>query len=177
MKIALTLLAVAATLIFYGQEIPQLSIQRTGVEEIVIPVKGKTSSDIYIKALNWIKETYRNPDEVIKMTMENEKVRIEGYSSDAWYYKTLGIKQYYDMVYELEISIKDDRYRLQLTPVKFYTSSGMKAYSYTNFFKSNGDIKKVYAPAVESLNITMNGLSNSLYNYVLNGSSDKEGDW
>ena len=178
MKTSLTLIALIATSISYCQDIPELSIKITGVEEIIVLVEGKTSSEIYTKSINWIKETYRNPEEVIKMTIENEKIRIEGYQNNAWYYKSLGIKQNYDMVYELQISIKDDRYKLEFIPMKFYTSVGLPAYDYTTFFKANGDTRKTYAPAVESLNQSMNDISTSLYNYVLNGGSDsKEGDW
>ncbi len=45
---------------------------------IVTQVEGKTAPEIYKKVIDWIKITYKNPNEVILSTIENEYVRFEG---------------------------------------------------------------------------------------------------
>lgn len=54
--------------------------ERGMTDFIVIPVEGKTATDIYKKVIEWIKITYKNPNEVILSTIENEYVRFEGIS-------------------------------------------------------------------------------------------------
>ena len=89
-----------------GQEIPQLKLTPNGVEPIVVEVDSVSSSEIYQKAQNWVQETYKNPEKVLKANIANEKIRIDGFATDAWWYKSLGVLNSYNMEYTIEISFK-----------------------------------------------------------------------
>jgi hypothetical protein len=65
------------------------------------------------KAQNWVQETYKTPDKVLKANIVNEKIRVDGFVKDAWWYKSLGVTFFYDMEYTIEISFKDNRYRFE----------------------------------------------------------------
>ncbi|WP_292889154.1 hypothetical protein [Nonlabens sp.] len=39
-------------------------------------------NELLTKTINWIKETYNNPDEVIKKSIDNEKVRFKGFKDN-----------------------------------------------------------------------------------------------
>ena len=86
--------------------------ERGMTDYIVTPVEGKTAQEIYKKVIDWIKITYKNPDKVILSTIENEYIRFEG-SSGYLYSLNMGILgvQYQDTKYEIEVSIKDDKYK------------------------------------------------------------------
>src|SRR5690606_1935870 len=104
---------------------------------------------IYNKAINWVQETYKNPDKVLKANITNEKIRIDGFANGAWWYKTLGITSNMDMEYTLEISFKDGKYRFEYIIGQFFLSSGEKAlYNYSTFFKKDGEIRKMYSDAI-----------------------------
>ena len=45
---------------------------------IVGECEGKSQSELYKKAIEWISINYKNPKEVIKATIENDYIRIEG---------------------------------------------------------------------------------------------------
>ena len=173
------ILAIFISNVLIGQEIPQLKLTRGGVEAIIVEVDGLSTSEIYNKAKSWVQETYKNPDKVLKADIANEKIRINGYANDAWWNKSLGIKSTMDMEYTVEISFKDGKYRFVYNVGQFYVSGAGKAYySYSSFFKKkNGEVRKAYKDAVPSLEITMNDLSQSFFNYVSGKSSKKDNDW
>jgi hypothetical protein len=90
---------------------------------IVIPVEGRTAHEIYKKVIEWIKVTYKNPDKVILSTIENEYVRFEG-SSASFYSINMGLlgTYYQETTYQIEISIKDDKYKFDIISMQNYTS-------------------------------------------------------
>jgi len=161
-----------------GQNIPELKLTRDSVEPIIVKTDSLTKSEIYKKALNWVQEAYKNPDKVLKANIANEKIRIDGFASNAWWYKSMGIKQSYNMEYTVEIGFKDGRYRFEYTIGQFYIDGGQKVlYGYKTFFKKSGEIRKSYKDAVPSLEQTMNDLSLSFYNYVTGKTTEKNDDW
>ena len=162
------------------QTIPQLKITPNGVEPIVVEVKEMSASEIYSQAKKWVQETYDNPSEVLKADLVNEKIRIDGFVTNAWWCKPMGITQNMDMNYQLEISFKDGKYRFEYTVGQFYPSGGggQKAmYTYTIFWKNNGDVRHSYADAIPSIEKTMNSLSMSFYKYIIGKKSEKDSDW
>ena len=77
---------------------------------IVTPIESKTAPEIYKKVIEWIKVTYKNPNEVILSTIENEYLRFEGIS-DISKSKSK---------YQIEISIKDGKYKFDLISLQVY---------------------------------------------------------
>jgi len=164
--------------ISYGQEIEKIKLTPQGVEPIVVQVDSLKSNEIYEKALNWVKETYKNPDKVLKANLENEKIRIDGFASNAWWYKSMGITNNYNMEYTVEISFKEGKYRFSYIIGQFYIEGGKKVlYDYKTFYKKSGEIKKSYIDAVPSLEQTMNDLSLSFYNYINGKTLKKDDNW
>ena len=162
----------------FGQEIPQLKLTPNGVEPIVVEVDNISTAELYKKALNWVQETYKNPDKVLKANIENEKIRIDGFASNAWWYKSMGIQNSYNMEYSIEISFKDGRYRFEYIVGQFFIDGGQKVlYDYKTFYKKDGEIRKSYVDAVPSVEQTMNELSLSFYHYVAGKTTNKEKDW
>ena len=97
--------------------------ERGMTDFIVAPVQGKTAPEIYKKVIEWIKITYKNPDKVILSTIENEYIRFEG-SSERLYSINMGIMgaMYQNTKYQIEISIKDDKYKFDIISMENYTS-------------------------------------------------------
>lgn len=182
MKKILLLAVAAITISFpnlnFGQEIEQLKLTPSGVEPIVVEVDDLNASDLYKKAQNWVQETYKNPDKVLKANIENEKIRVSGFASNALWFKTLGIRHDSDMEYSIEISFKDGKYRFEFIIVQFYAKNGQQEmYNSSSFYKRNGDVRKTYIDAIPSLEQTMNSISLSFYNYVSGKTTKKNDDW
>jgi hypothetical protein len=178
MKKLLFLPLLLITCFSFAQEIPKLKLTPTGVEAIVVNVDSLKADYLFKKAVNWVQETYKNPDKVLKTKIENEKIRVDGFANNAWWYKTLGMKMSYNMDYSIEVSFKDGKYRFEFVVGQFYTDGGQKFLAnYSSFFKSSGEVKGVYSEAVPSLEETMNNLSLSFYNYVTGVKTKKDSNW
>jgi hypothetical protein len=172
-KFLLSILLLTTTSLF-AQDIPKFELTKDGVQPIVVVIDSFNAQTIYKKTLNWVKENYKNPKEALKADIENETVRIDGFKKNAWFYKSLGMKQEYDMEYSFLIDIKDNKIRLTFTVGQFWGDDKKTTYDYTTFFKSSGEIRGAYKDAKPSLEQSMNDLVFSLYNYI---KGSKKSDW
>lgn len=157
----------------FGQTNTLFDLTKDGVKPVVVELDSMDVKVLYTKTLKWIQESYKNPSEVLKTNLVNEKVRIDGYKSNAWYYKSLGVRQEYDMEYSFEIEFKDKKLRLTFTPGQFWTQ-GQKSYTYSAFYKGSGELKPIYKDGELSLEQTMNELKDSLISYL---NKKKDNDW
>lgn len=73
-----------------------------------------TAAEIYTKTINWINETYKNPDAVIKGKVENEMVRIDGFN-DKMFTRTVSSGKVidYGVKYTMEIQVQDNKFRIK----------------------------------------------------------------
>jgi hypothetical protein len=136
---------------------------------IVTNVEGKFANDIYDKTINWIKETYKNPDKVLAMKIENEKVRINGIASDLLSVKNMS----FSLAYIIEISIKDDRYKFDL--ISLVTTDSGTDYKKIPNFKTDKKLVKNFGDSPQKIENYFNGLNDSLKNYILG--KIKKDDW
>lgn len=137
-----------------------------------------TQSEIYAKTLNWVKETYKNPDVVLKMKIENEKIRIEGFKESFLCTKIMGGQSCSNATYTIEISFKDGRYKFDPTALVLSNSNG---HNYTvdlnntsKTYYKNGKIVKGSEGIDSAFENFYNGLNESLKDYI---SNDKQSDW
>lgn len=135
---------------------------------IITPIKEKTKDYIYEKTINWIKETYKNPDVVIKMQIENEKVRINSIARDL--VKVKGFSM--DLDYVLEISIKDNRYKFEIATLLY---DGKTDYKKLPNFKTDKKLLKNFGDSAINIENYFNSLNENLKNYILENSNDD--DW
>ena len=173
MKHLLITVFVLTSFIGYSQDIPKFELTMDGVSPIIINIDSINAEAIYKKTLNWVQESYKTPKEVLKTNIENEKIRVDGFKKNAWFYKSLGVTNSYDMEYSFEIEFKDNKIRLTFTPGQFWANNQKVLYDYKTFFKNSGEVKGAYKDAKPSLEQSMNALVSSLYNYI----KGKKSDW
>lgn len=153
---------------------PQFDLTNSGVNPIIIQIDNTDAKALYQKTYKWVQESYKDPKEVLKTNLENEKIRVEGFQANAWHYKSLGVRQEFDMEYSLEIEFKDNRIRLTFSPGQFWTQGQNARFTYTGFYKNNGELKPIYKEAETSLEESMNAISKSLFEYL---TVRKKDDW
>ena len=134
---------------------------------ILTEIDGFTASDIYAKVINWVKETYKNPDIVLKFKIENEKIRING--SEALLY----IKGKYSMNldYVYEIAFKDGRYKFDLISLKYEETD----YKNLPNFKTDKKMIKNFGDSPQIIEDFFNNLNNSIKEYITVDSDND--DW
>ena len=133
---------------------------------VVTDVENKTTKEIYQKSINWIKETYRNPNTVIKSQIEDESIRFEGISNNAG---AVG-NGLYSVKYSIKISVKDYKYKFEVIefellncPIK---KNGWNP-SDKSFFKEDGSPRKPWKDYPKSIETLFDELNNSLKNYII----------
>ena len=89
---------------------------------LVLEAEG-TSSELYQKAINWVNETYKNPEEVIKGKVEGDYLRLEGFTSNLLQANIIGTIYYYDVRYTIQLNFKDGRFKYEITKIEQYFPS------------------------------------------------------
>lgn len=133
---------------------------------IVVNIESKSATEIYKKVIEWIKVTYKNPDKVILSTIENEYVRFEG-SSSAVYPVNVPLmgKSYQDTKYQIEISIKDGKYKFDLIGMENYISPSQ--YSRGGWTPNTLFDKNVDKEYLEKFIYKKDGTLKSYYRYIM----------
>lgn len=186
MKNTITLLLALITFNVSGQN--TFTYNKDGLTDYVVVKTDSISKDeLFKKSINWIKETYKNPDEVLKTTIDNDKIRFEGAEENLICLKSLGMKTCYTGTYTIEILFKDGRYKfnpISLTyyhPASQYSSGGIVDISLTDgswMYRRNGKPRSMYKEIPEAVSNLFNSLCNNLNKYLSkkDGSKDDD-DW
>lgn len=162
---------------FIGYSQEELKITKDGYAPVVQEIEGKTATELYSKTKEWIQTYYKNPSEVLKGDIPNEMIRVDGYASNGFYFKSLGMKNYMDYEYTIEIDFKDGKYRYNVSIGQFWTKSTKALYGYKAFFKRDGSTRKAYEVSVEEMNKRENATFMSLYNYLTGKTEERDSDW
>lgn len=167
------ILLLLITTLSYAQE--TFIFNKDGFTDYVVTNVAGTQSELFSKTNNWIKENYKSPDDVIKMTMENEKIRIQGYKQD-FYCVPYGKQQICsNATYMIEISFKDGKYKFDPLELSLSNSAGSYPMDMTNtskFYNKKGEIVKGSERTPKILEDFFNGLNESLKSYISGGSKD-----
>ncbi|MFV0531950.1 MAG: hypothetical protein ACK5MD_11005 [Flavobacteriales bacterium] len=185
MKKLLLLLLIITVATLSAQQ--KFTFDKNGLTDFVV-VKtdsGLTQNYLFEKTINWVKERYKNPDAVFKSFIDNEKIRIEGFSEDLICYIHLGLYNCYSATYSITISFKDGRYKFDPVslyyhiPVSEYYPTGGIVNIYLNssnssFYKKNGKIRSSYRSIPGEIEWLFNRLNNNLKEYI---ETDGDNDW
>jgi hypothetical protein len=133
---------------------------------IVTEIENISKDVIYNKSLNWVNETYKNPDAVLKMKIENEKIRIDAIASGL-----LKIKgNSFNLSYVVEISFKDNKYRFEIISLLYDNATDYKKIPN---FKTDKKLIKNFGDTPLEIENYFNKLNLSLKDYIIGKSEEK----
>ena len=147
---------------------------------VVVDVDSMSQADLFEKTINWIKETYKNPDEVIKTTIANQKVRFEGYTQKMICINSLGSQVCYGGTYTIEVEVKDGKYRFIPNSMSYRGEIGNYSISFdsgADLYNNKGEIRNAWKDIPSGVENLLNGLNDSLFNYVSSQIDVKKEDW
>lgn len=184
------LLALLMSLNSYSQELFKVS-EKGFTDYIVVKIDSLSKQDLFNKSINWIKETYNTPSEVIKSTIDNDKVIFEGVKKNGTFLKSLGMKVFLDFKYRIEISFKDGKYKFDPTSLQMYSSPNQYSAggwanwnldgTYYAVRKKNGKVKKMLRYYTQDIENCFNMLLLSHKSYLIKQEmkkvTKKEEDW
>ncbi|MDX6748168.1 DUF4468 domain-containing protein [Polaribacter sp. PL03] len=181
MKNKLKKIALLFTLLTYLNSYSQekFKFDNKGLNDyLVINFKDKAKSELYSKSINWIKETFKKPEEVINSKIANEKIFIEGISPSTL---RIGSGSSMNAKYIIEIAFKEGKIKFTPTKLEYYT----KEYGWNEIFinenakryyKNSGKVRGLYSELITDIPSVFNNLSTDLENYI-NGKKKTEEDW
>ena len=178
MKKIILVLAVILSISAYSQETEFKYTKETGFTDYVVTNVTGSQSELYAKSIKWIKENYINPDEVIKMQIENEKIRFEGVKID-YICNTYGKQTACANVkYLVEVSLKDGKYKLDPIELNAFNVAGTFEVPLNNlsiYYDKKGQLLKGSENTLIKIQELFNGINLSLNDYINGKPKDK--DW
>ncbi|MCZ8144899.1 hypothetical protein [Flavobacterium sp.] len=150
---------------------------KSGMTDYVVTEVPGTAAENYQKVLKWIKENYKNPDEVIKTTIENELIRIEGFESKFHCVSSMGTQVCSGLRYYVDIKFKDGKINFDPIELKNENQAGSFAIPMNDlsiYYKSDGSIKKSYSESLDRTVSFLNTMNNDITTYIKVG---KKNDW
>lgn len=91
------------------------------ISPTAIVKKEGTAKELYQLALNYINETYKSPENVIKGKVDGEYLKINGSMKNLNKLKVLGTAIYYDGRYTIEFRFKDGKFKVDIISLEYYT--------------------------------------------------------
>ena len=182
--IIITVVTCLITIISFGQEEFVYNENGLNPKYLVVDIGDKDKSEIFNETINWIKETYKNPDDVIKTTIDNKKVRFEGmHSTKNICVKIFGKTTCYYALYTIEIEFKDGKYKFQplslkyRVPISKYNTSGVNPINLSDgsgYYNRKGELRKSYDTQPSAVEDLFNSLNSDLKIYL---TTEKESNW
>ena len=170
------------TTVLHSQE-TEFKFTPAGLTDFVVtPCDGKTQTELYMKALDWVAVTYKNPKEVLKSQVESDFIRIEGSSNNLLCVQAVG-KTCFLSRYTIEISFKDGKYKFDVLNLDSYSpQQGWNEFPIDDrsgdlYFNKKGELKGMYRYNGEVADY-FNILNSSLLKYMQGTNVDSnKGDW
>lgn len=162
---------------FTGFAQQQFEYSKSGMTDYVVTEVPGTAAENYQKVLKWVKENYKSPDEVIKTTIENEMIRIEGYESK--YICSTAMKTEYcsGLRYLIEIKFKDGK--INFDPIELKSEYQLNSFTIpindlSPYYKNDGTLKKGSAEVLDKLTGFLNSLNSDVISSI---KGVKKNDW
>lgn len=166
LKNFILVLLITSKLVVFSQETKKLEskfeFSETGLNDLVVDIDNKTKEEIYLKCINWTKETYKNPELVLKMQIPNEKIRIDAIAKNLANVGNKNNRIFLDIEYSIEIAFKDNKYKLKIISIVVKKVKDLKSEN----FKSDNMIKYWGTTPID-IEIYFNNLNQSLKKYIL----------
>jgi hypothetical protein len=141
---------------------------------------------LFKETINWIKNVYKNPDEVIKTTIDNGMVRFEGSQKDLICFTTLGTKNCYFTSYTIEVEFKDNKYKFTPIAIEYrvpssdYSAATTVKISFNDgsrFYRGNGKIRNLAKGIPLSIETLFNELNKDLLKHLSKEDEEASDDW
>jgi hypothetical protein len=137
-----------------------------GINDFIIAnVVGKTQQELFSKTLNWVNVTWKNPEVVLKMKIENEKLRVEGIAENLIKVRNSS----FNATYVIEITFKEGKYKFELVSLMAEKADYKKIPS----FKTEQKMVKNFGTTSTDIENYFNKLNQNLREYIIGKSEEK----
>jgi hypothetical protein len=172
---AITLFFLMTLPIFVFSQNENFTFTKDGLSEyVVVEIDSISEKELYSKTLNWVKETYIKPEQVIDATIENESIRVTGKSNFFRIYNAFGDFKDYPVKYTIKISFKKGKYKFEVLSLSVEHDSVNYSDIPSKIYKKNGELLKWYKDTPLKIEDFFNQLNTSLKGYII---KNEKSDW
>ncbi|MCT4135074.1 DUF4468 domain-containing protein [Elizabethkingia anophelis] len=189
MKKLFTILSTIAYISLFSQG-TQFLINDDGLSKYVVTeVNNYKKEDLYNKTIEWINRYYKNPKEVIKGTIINDYIRIEGYSDNAFRRPAIGGVVNNPLKYQIEVSFKDGKYKFEVISMEIknymfpqFSNNPFMAFNLSKdneyVRKKNGEYRNTFK-YITDIPIFFDKINMDLKTYIESGTTNNKtnNDW
>jgi hypothetical protein len=145
---------------FSNAQETKFELTANGYEPKVFELPNQNKEDIYKLTKKWVVKTYKNPKEVLTADIENENIKLNGFSTNIVKWSS---GAGWDLYYTFEIEFKDNKYRLSVT-----ADIAGNQIEYSSFFKKDGSKKTGYKGGPETIDNHINSIVDDLNTFLKN---------
>lgn len=98
---------------------------------LVIETPEESSNKLYLNALRYVNENYKNPGEVIKGKTENEYLRFETFVPQFTKVNNSGVKLDVSMKYTTELRFKEGKVKFEITAISITADNGGRSVEFS----------------------------------------------
>ncbi|GAA4801034.1 hypothetical protein [Litoribaculum gwangyangense] len=152
-------------------------------EKIFVDVQGMDKNEMLEKAKDWVKEKTGKSDEIkddeTEKGKKSKKLKFEGFTHNAICFTEASEFNCHDVEFTISIKFEDDGFSFEPKKLSYQTSSKNKKTSLnfksSDFHSNNGNLKVDYSKVPSQIESLFNGLSKSLFNYLID--KEQEDEW
>ena len=147
---------------------------------IIVDVDSMNQSDLCSATVNWIKNYYKNPDEVLKSKIENKKIRFSGMRSSYLEFNFLGKVSYLDVFYTIEVEFKDGKYKFQPIYLEYQYDINKTSINLEDgslYYNNKNQLRKTFAGTPSGIQKLFNDINESIFKYFETEYLNPQEDW
>lgn len=142
---------------------------KEGLTDFVVGTFDGSAKDIYKWALMWAGENNPRPN-AVQQTVENEKIVFQGIKENFLCSKAGGTNVCSTALYTIEISIKEGKYKFDVTLLVLKDKSGkgtqVNLNDFSEYYDKEGKLKKYMNDVPATYEALFNDLHKSLLTYL-----------
>lgn len=148
---------------------PKVELQPYGFDPVEIQIPATSNEKLLELSQNWAIEynRTRNGHDITNVT--DNSMTITAFKQNAFYYRNRGDAFDHRIKYEMDISFNRDRYTLTFKVTEIYLNNDkLIEYKIPDYYTSDGKLKDGYDGLENSLEVTVNDIIRSHYNFIVN---------
>ncbi|WP_242156862.1 DUF4468 domain-containing protein [Aestuariivivens sediminis] len=152
----------------------------------LVKIDGLSQGQLYNGTTEWIEKTIISPDEVIKKSLDIEKVRFQGIKEDLFEVAAVFGSYFFDGRYTIEVTFKDGEYKFEPISLERYIHSDLRDLRFKGrwlpisldnpdyLYNRKGKLRKHSRNLPEAINGLFNSLNRDLKAYLTGVAKEKK---
>ena len=148
---------------------PTMELEPNGFDPVVVNIPLTPNEKLIAVSRDWALEFNRSQRGADITNVTENSMAITAYKRNAFYYRNRGFVYEFSITYTMLITFDEDSYTLNFKINDIYSDTDSLIESkIPDYFTPAGNLKEGYEALDESLEVTVNDIVKSHYNFIIN---------